>query len=264
MGIQSELIEKFGRIGARLKLRDGPLVLDIKRDRHGEYFDLRFDCPMLILDIEPKDKHLLLMAREKNAKPKFLCGFDERGWFAAALPEPQQIKWPPGTKPSIRRGISDINTAKAALKPPEIVDREETLKLKDRKKHSRHNKASHRQGEWFFVPTKIDVDASLILKNEPIRMGSRREHICEELYRVGGETVWVNSHYPNGISEEVYRSIPSKNRLFFRKMTKDATVYVRGRITAHDHAPLMLPMWHKVVPNNERLAQHSAYVAFLD
>ena len=39
-----------------------------------------------VVDCQPKDRHLLLMAREGLTKQKFLCGHDERDWFVAAVP----------------------------------------------------------------------------------------------------------------------------------------------------------------------------------
>ena len=199
--------KKFEQMGARAKVyepewkSDTPFLrVDIQEDKRGPYFDICANIHLEVLDVQPKEKHLVLMARESHdKKPKFLCGFDERGWFAAALPEPNSVKWHPKTKPNLRRGISDVASAKAA--PPAVVEAEQRKKVKPRKRNHRVNEASKRQGEWFFIPDRIEVDEKLILRDEPIRMGSRREHICEELYRFGGDVVWRNWRNPNGISE---------------------------------------------------------------
>ncbi len=263
--------EKFNTMGARIRLNvaeGNALRIDIQEDRNGQYFDIIADRHLQVLDVDPKDKHLVLMTRlPDGAKPKFLCGFDEQGWFAAALPEPQHVRWHAGEKPTLRRGISDIASAKASLKPPEVVEREQGKKIKKRKRGKRVNDASKRQGEWFFLPeNSLNVEKDLILKNEPIQMGGRRQHNCEELFRQGGESVWVNRNNPNGLSNENYMEMDPKDRAkgHFRRMVRDASVFARGRISAPDHKTLLLIGWHKVVPNTENRAVHGARVAFLD
>src|SRR4051812_45913747 len=91
--------DKFNKMGARSQLIEDPresVRIDVLRDRHGEYFQIRHgtDVNVTVLDVRPKDRHLLLMARSglnrSNAvKSKFLCGHDERHWFVAAVPENQ-------------------------------------------------------------------------------------------------------------------------------------------------------------------------------
>ncbi len=65
-----KLAQKFERLGARVKfdlLKDGELRLDVRRDEEGEFFDLRFNprvvSDLQALDVQPRDRHLLLMAR---------------------------------------------------------------------------------------------------------------------------------------------------------------------------------------------------------
>ncbi len=267
--------DKFKEMGARVKVypptkeqsrwsSGQELRIDVDEDK----FDIRSEVPLVVLDVDKKDRHLVLMARMPNGdKPKFLCGFDERGWFAAPLPEPQHVKWHRGEKPSTRRGISDVASAKASLKPPEVIEAEGRLRLKPRKRSGRVNAASKRQGEWFFVPDrKLQVDDELVLKNEPIQMGGKRQHICAEVFRSGGETVWVNSKNPNGMPDAEYKALDQKERQsgYFRRMVRDASVYARGKVSAPDHAPLHLDGWHKVIPNTESRARHAPKVAFLD
>ena len=113
---------KFEKLGARAKLRPlvqnrwrpttGPIVIDIGQDRRGEFFDIQADddAAVEVLDVQPKDRHLLLMVRQRaerrglpDTKDKFLCGHDERHWFVAGVPE--------------RAAVSSVITAKEALKP---------------------------------------------------------------------------------------------------------------------------------------------------
>ena len=68
-----------------------------------------------MLDVQPADRHLLLMVREGGEKPKFLCGHDERHWFVAAVPESAPV----GT----------VRAAKEALKPAEVRTRQARLGL---------------------------------------------------------------------------------------------------------------------------------------
>src|SRR5260370_42607051 len=95
------LLNKFAKIGARIKLADRPsrrtrplvgaLSLDIQSDRQGEFFEVvqppGTDAEVAILDVQSADRHLLLMVRQAGEKSKFLCGHDERHWFVAAVPE---------------------------------------------------------------------------------------------------------------------------------------------------------------------------------
>jgi len=81
-----KLAQKFERLGARVKfdcLDEGELRLDIRRDEEGEFFDLRFN-PQVVsalqaLDVRPRDRHLLLMARLPE-QPKELQKHLRRFW----------------------------------------------------------------------------------------------------------------------------------------------------------------------------------------
>jgi hypothetical protein len=91
---------KFARIGARLKVADRPsrrsrtsgvISLDVQADRKGEFFEIvrpaGAEAEVAVLDVQPADRHLLLVVREGKDKSKFLCGHDERHWFVAGIPE---------------------------------------------------------------------------------------------------------------------------------------------------------------------------------
>jgi hypothetical protein len=94
------LNSKFARIGARLKIADRParrsrisgvVSLDVQADRKGEFFEIASrsgaEAEVAILDVQPAERHLLLLVREGKDKSKFLCGHDERHWFVAGIPE---------------------------------------------------------------------------------------------------------------------------------------------------------------------------------
>ena len=150
------LTSKFEKLGARAKVRPlvpnrwrpaaGPVVIDIGRDRRGEFFDVQAtdDADVQVLDVQPKDRHLLLMVRQPAARPglpdtkdKFLCGHDERHWFVAGVPEAAPV--------------SCVVTAKEALKPELVRNLESGKKGKRKKRHRRKTETFIRQGEWFFI-----------------------------------------------------------------------------------------------------------------
>jgi hypothetical protein len=169
----NNLETKFARIGARLKftgrsnsrrLRDdgGSIRLDVQNDRDGEFFevvhDLEDESSVEVLDIQPADRHLLLLVRRLGEKSKFLCGHDERHWFVAAIPESAPV----GT----------VRAAKEALKPVEVQATQARLGLDSKARNRRKNAAYRRQGEWFFIPVpSMKVDAKLVLRDEPISRG---------------------------------------------------------------------------------------------
>src|SRR4051812_28225303 len=103
----------FGQMGARFKIRELPTrqitvpvwmrrnlaqpdyAMDIRRDQHGAFFELRVprnlndSLEVTVAQAEPKSRHLLLFVRKNGDKPqldRFLCGHDEREWFVAAVP----------------------------------------------------------------------------------------------------------------------------------------------------------------------------------
>src|SRR6266511_455169 len=95
--MSSETLERrFAAVGARVKVAQAPWRgdprIDIRADGRGEYFDVRFGSgkatvELEVVDVQPRDRHLLLLARVGGEKSKFLCGHDERHWFVAAVPE---------------------------------------------------------------------------------------------------------------------------------------------------------------------------------
>ena len=262
---------KFEAMGARVKVRwepgfpenTGDLAIDVLRDRKGEYFDLNASGPVefTVLDLKPKDRHLLLMARIFEADQaqviKTLCGHDEREWFAAQVP---------------RIAAVNVDSAKEALKPAEAAASQARRKVKPKDRHRRKNKGFIRQGEWFFLPVEeLQPDRLLITKKEPLMLagvrGGSKPHVAEEAYRFGGETVYVHPRWaPRGITAKAL------NRLFQRKpqaagasdwrtMRRNAQLYVRGAVRHPDHRTVILKDWHRVVVNREERGQA---VVFLD
>jgi len=268
---------KFQSIGARAKISaprrnfSQPLLIDIHRDEEGEFFDLQVkkEVELLVLDAQKNDKHLLLMARDpENPKAKFLCGHDERHWFSCAIPE--------------NTSVSNVFQAKQILKPEELREIEAQEGVKQHNAHKRHRKLEsgrkiHRQGEFMFIPMPnlkiVDSFATIVLKNEPMRRGrSSNAHMAEFLHRRGGQTVYICGRYPetaNGLVQKDYKDFISKNKdaakASWNVMTRNAEVYVKGKITHVQHSTVDLKdVWHKVVLNTEDRAKAAKNVAFLD
>ena len=268
--MDTKLLEKkFERIGARLKVVPRPasrfrpsgfLSLDIGQDRHGEFFEIApqsgTDPDIEVLDVQPADRHLLLLVREHGDKNKYLCGHDERHWFVAGIPESAPV----GT----------VRQAKQALQPAEVQAAVAQKGVSGKARNRRKNQAFVRQGEWFFLPAAdVAVDEAAVVKNEPLRRGNGgKPHWAEFCYRTGGETVYVCGRHPHGVTAAKYRSILSMNpqakKWAWRTMQRNPGVFVRGRVRHPDHATIMLHGWHRVVMNTENQSRAMRNVAFLD
>ena len=99
-----------------------------------------------------------------------------------------------------------------ALQPKDVRDALTRNHVSSRKRYTRKNRAFRRQGEWFFVPEpSFTVNEKLVLRNEPLRRGSGKPHLVEEIFRSGGETVHVCDRYPNGVTPDEYRCIIQRN-----------------------------------------------------
>lgn len=274
--MDTKIIEKrFEEMGARVKFRTlkGPdfLTIDISKDKKGEFFQINSngDQQVEVVNIDIKDRHLLLLHRKQSVLnqltgrkilelSKFLCGHDETQWFVAAVPESA-------------RGVTNVITAKQALKPKDIIEVEGKAGLTKHKKaaHLHRNTARIRQGEWFFIPApKKEFKEIEILHNEPIRRGRGNPHICEELVRYGGITVMVSRQYPNGITvgefDRLIKTDKKAKHMRWDRMTRDMKVFVRGRIKHRQHPTRVLKVWHQVIPNEETKARAMRNLAFLD
>jgi hypothetical protein len=255
MGARVEFgqLERRNRLSGRMVSED--LALDVRQDRHGEYFLISraqgSTTELMVLDVQPSDRHLLLLSRSAAEKHRFLLGRDERHWFVAGIPESTPV--------------SRVRDAKQALKPDVVQSSERGVRAKYRDRRS--NAARIRQGEWFFVPApNARVEQLLVLRNEPIARGGGKPHVCEELYRFGGETVYVSSGSPNGLTDEQYRALSEgeRGRWNWRVMRRNPKVYVLGRVRHPDHKTVMLDGWHEILSNTENLSHAMRNVAFLD
>ena len=268
MVTQSQIVRGFIQMGARVKLDcvasrvigSHSFRIDVERDNMGELFTIRHanDVRLQVLDVRENDRHLLLFALGKRGKRMseqrsfFLCGHDERAWFAAAVPE--------------SRSLASVQDAKDALKPDAVWESMRKHDVPMEQRDRRWTKAFVRQGEWFFLPRPdLKVLPKNILANEPIQRGGGKPHLCAELFRIGGENVMVSDKYPNGITPFAYFYLPKEEQAGrWRTMTRDALVYVRGAVSHPDHDTIHLPFWHEVVMNTEHQAASRRNLAFLD
>jgi hypothetical protein len=269
--------QKFRRIGARAKVgvlpyltpwsagrapgqvRQQPVVVDISSDADGEFFDIqrRHDVSLEVVHAVPHDRHLLLVVREPGVAAerheRFLCGFDERCWFAAAVPE--------------SAGATTVQDAKDALKPAEVWDSMREWGVPMEPRDLRRTNGFLRQGEWFFLPRPwLEVYEPFILHNEPIQRGGGKPHVCQHLYRTDGVPVRVCDAYLNGLTDDEYWALDRAEQLrhSWRDMRRDADVFVNGYVHHPDHETLVLPYWRRVVMNTETKARAMEDLAFLD
>ena len=233
------LQRRFAAMGARVELRGRPLGMP-SIDVSGRRFVIRFPGDGERVDVEAVDvrgRHLLLLVRNGETKSKFLCGHDERHWFVAAIPE--------GV-----RGVSGVAAAISALKP-----------------EGAQGTPHVRQGEWFFVPEpRLQVQDWYVLRNEPIRRGNGKPPIVQFIFRRGGETVYVSSRHPNGLSQAEFDRLSERYRdeQQWEVMVRDAEVFGKGTVRHPDHATIRLRGWHRVLMNTEHRAHAMRHVAFLD
>src|SRR5260370_28812756 len=172
MGARVEFaqVNRRSRFSGRTASED--LALDVRRDQHGEYFQISrapaSTTELVVLDVQPIDRHLLLLSRSAAEKHRFLLGHDERHWFVAGIPESTPV--------------SRVRDAKQALKPDVVQSRERGIRTKYRDRRS--NAARNRQGEWICVPApNARVDRLFVLRNDPIARGGSKPHVYEDLYR---------------------------------------------------------------------------------
>lgn len=270
------LTRQFENIGASLQLErpDERLLkresnyhhVDVQQGKRGERFII--SCipskfRLQVLQADTQDRHLLLMMQNTKSGEihKYLCGHDERQWFAAAIPEEARAK--------------SIREAKEALLPPEAEQALSSREVRKKKQLSRSNPPYIRQGEWFFISEEPErTGDEPIHRNEPLqRSGSAKPHIAEEVIRTGGETVFINAlHAPEGLTEEEFERFKREhneesgrgwNRRFRRRI-RGALVYARGKVRHPDHATVELKGWHRVVPNTEDQAEARRHLVFLD
>jgi len=210
------------------------------------------DACAVVLDCRKAERHLVLSLQDHGMRPqRFLCGFDERHWFAAAVTG------------------HTVPAAKDSLMPPQVREAALQSGVRHANLHRRHTKAFIRQGEWFFVPASdAEVNELTIHRREPlIRPGGGKPHLVDELVRGPGEMVWHHArHAPNGLTDRGHAELPEAVRResgWSRRMRvrEAGSILARGAVRHPDHATIWLATWHRVFINSE---QRPASLGFLD
>src|SRR3954462_6916857 len=90
------IANQFARMGARFRVirqavsgLRATFALDIRSDGQGQCFELSTlasSLDLAVLQVQPQERHLVLLVKNAEAKDRFLCGHDEREWFIAAVP----------------------------------------------------------------------------------------------------------------------------------------------------------------------------------
>ncbi|MCB9851277.1 MAG: hypothetical protein H6817_11310 [Phycisphaerales bacterium] len=245
--------EPFARAGQT------PVRVDVRTVDGQERFEVSYagrDATLRVVDVDRARQHLLLAVSngETDQADKFLCGFDERHWFSAAVPS---------------KGVYSIATAMEALMPPAVRTELDRNDVAGDERYSRRSETFIRQGEWFFVPTNRSFGGKRILKREPlVRTAGGKPHILEFAYRLGGQIVYVcqsrNLTLSLGDYQALLRKNPDANGWRWSQMTRDPELYARGRVWHPDHATLHLGRWHRVHVNEEHRAPSRANLMFLD
>jgi len=265
--------EQFLRMGVRLKVTEPEVIsrgwwtqkqteysLDVQRDRKGEHYVLTVpeereaELEIGLLQNRPKERHLLLMVRDQEKTiDRFLCGHDEREWFVAAVPG----------------AVSTVNDAMESLKPIPVRRAQERARLNGKERKRRKNAAFRRQGEWFFIPVDdLNIEKSRLLRWEPIARSGGKPHMVEELYRTGGELIYVCQQHPNGLREKEYQKLlkqrPHAKNWNWRAQRINPAVFAKGDIRHPDHQTITLHDWHQVLMNTENESRTMSKVAFID
>lgn len=238
----------------RVRAMPAPIRVNVLKDRRGELFQVSTGegIALHVMQTDCTLRHLLLYACDReNAKYRYLCGHDERGLFAAAVPG----------------AVSNVVDAMESLKPETVLRSQHGLSAEERNR--RRNPAFLRQGEWYFVPaTGVSFDRKLLLRNEPIRRGRSKPHMVEEVYRRGGETVYVCRRFPAGLDAVAYQKHvqenPEARHWGWSVMRRNMDVFGRGKVKHPDHKTIVLNGWHQILPNRESEAPFIETLVFLD
>jgi hypothetical protein len=251
MSVYDQIRSDFNRAGARASIKrldrkslrrlQHPMSIDVVSDEPDEYFDIQLspDVQLAVVDVQPRQRHLLLSAWNAVGEDRFLCGHDEYHWFVAALPHE-----------------SDALTVEAAMESlkPLLVKRLEERKHKG--KHHRKSDVYMRQGEWFFLPCPhASIDRKQVSHGGMLHRGDSKPHHCTFLYE-DGEREYECARYPKlAFFESEYKHILKTRRKAkqwgWRQLPFNPTLYAKGWIEHEDHSPLFLDIWHRVEMNRE-------------
>jgi hypothetical protein len=105
-----------------------------------------------------------------------------------------------------------------------------------------------------------------VLRDEPLTRGRGNDHMLEYAFRRGGETVFVNTAHPTGVTAAEFELLPPSQvrKGGWREMMRDPELYAKGAVRHPDHNTIVLHGWHRVLMNTEHEARAMRHVAFID
>ena len=224
----TEVLERrFAAIGARVKVdgraKAGATRIDVRWiDRAS--LRLRFAGATTSAGRHrggPRRPLLLLLVRDGGEKGKFLCGYDERHWFVAAIPEGGAASAASTSakacaaagggprRPLTGCGQGSPPAAQCGVRPAGRVVLPAGASLASR--------------------------STSVRRDEPLSRGRGKVHVLALAFRRGGETVFVNAAHPSGITEASYERLSAEQRRGLARMVRDPELYAKGAVRHPDH-----------------------------
>jgi len=195
------LQQAFEAIGANVAVQVAgrAFEIDVRHSDGRETFQLTYplgdSIQADVLDVKPRLRHLVLDVSgwRLPVSGRYLCGHDERHWFAASLP-------------FARRTVT-VRGAMEALKPA-IVLREQERKGVRHRRYRRRTAAYVRQGEWFFLPRPMMHVGELATRNGQLVRPGGNPHRVEWLFRPeGGNEAFVRGAISHPDHETIYLQV---------------------------------------------------------
>ena len=222
------LRRRFREIGAPLVVADlgqdgRPFFrIGLTRTHRLERFSAEMAGSALSIDVPDLDagRRLLLLRASwpdpfgREIDNRYLCGFDERHWFTAAIPESSDVQ------------ATTVTAAQEALKPQAARLSQSAHRVPARLLNERDNPGFIRQGEWFFVPRpEVSFDIRRVRRNAALQRGYfGQPHVVQYLVGDSEPDSWRG----------------------WRPRESRQPLYARGTVRHRDHRTIRLPFWHEV------------------
>ncbi len=249
MFTEKNILKKFEEIGAKVRIEENSnsisnFRMNIIERKSEEVFFISLKKPIIELQVLQTRKdinHLLLMVKDNEigTQEKFLCGFDERHWFLVGVDD----------------NVRNVDHAMLSLKPALVDIQQKIKKIKRKNINKRHNKAFIRQGEWFFISSRISINTQnyIMYKNHSLGNG----HVCDEVCETVIETYFHSKHAPKGLLKGNYKRFLEKHPHIHPNKGWWTSImyfdrYARGHVRHKDHKTIYLNGWHIVLKNRQK------------
>lgn len=257
---KAELEKSFSKIGAKLEVissrwNQGKTGFQFYRKNNTKdtfVLILKEDNQLVdvkVIDINVRIKHLVIMFNsysktlKQKIKVKYLCGLNEKQYFAAPI---LSGNFGPG-----------VEGAMHSLRPKNIT---KNLNMKrENRTNSRMTGEYIRQGEFFFVPyPEFSPLDGIYHKNHSLVSPKSNKHICEELVRVGQKTMY-DAGTSKMLTAEEFAALPPEQKKYpnyKREVRIPGRIFVRGYVRHEEHRTIYLQDWHEVFRNTSNEAFH--------